>query len=109
MAQYAIFLYSPNVDIDEDPEPGELEKHDRYADDLKSSGTLIAAFPLQPITASTSIRSDGLADGPFIEAKEVVVGVYVIEAADLDDALKTAERNPILTQGGGLEVRPVAT
>lgn len=109
MAQYAIFLYAPNVDIDEEPAPGKLEKHYRHADELISEGTMIAGFRLQPITASTSIRSDGLTDGPFLEAKQVILGFYVIEASDLDAALKTAKRNPILTQGGGLEVRPVIT
>jgi hypothetical protein len=109
MAQYAIFLYAPNVDIDEEPAPGKLEKHYRHADELISEGTMIAGFRLQPITASTSIRSDGLTDGPFLEAKQVILGFYVIEASDLDAALKTAKRNPILTQGGGLEGRPVIT
>lgn len=109
MTQYAIFLYAPNVDIDEEPAPGELEKHDRYADELISEGTMISAFRLQPITTATSIRPDALTDGPFLEAKEVIVGFYVIEAPDLDAALKTAKRNPILMQGGGLEVRPVIT
>ncbi|MGC2192754.1 MAG: YciI family protein [Candidatus Dormiibacterota bacterium] len=109
MAQYAIFLYAPNVDTDEESAPGELEKHDRYAEELNGSGTMIASFRLQPVTTATSVRREGLTDGPFLEAKEVILGFYVIEATDLDAALETAKRNPILTQGGGLEVRPVAT
>jgi hypothetical protein len=49
-----------------------------------------------------------VSDGPFIEAKEVVLGFCIVEAPDLDAALAIAKRNPILHQGGGLEVRPVA-
>jgi hypothetical protein len=109
MAQYAIFLYAPKDEIDEDPEPELLAPYERYGDELNRSGTQIAAFPLQPVSTATSIRPDVVTDGPFLETKEVVIGVYVIEARDLDAALEIAKRNPILTQGGGLEVRPVAT
>ncbi len=54
------------------------------------------------------VTGDAVTDGPFIEAKEVILGFYVIEAPDLDAALEIARRNPVLGDGGGLEVRPVA-
>ena len=107
MPQYAVFLYAP-ADDDTEPEPGARESHDRHAQELRESGAVLAMFALSPSTTSTSIRSDGITDGPFIEAKEVVLGFYVIEAHDLDAALDVAGRNPILGQGGGVEVRPVA-
>jgi hypothetical protein len=72
------------------------------------SGTMVAAFELEPPDTATSLRGDTVTDGPFIEAKEVIAGFYVIEAPDLDAALQVARQNPILRQGGGLEVRPVA-
>jgi hypothetical protein len=109
MTQYAILLYAPLADQGAEPAPEELEAHERHAEDLTRSGAMVAAFALQPVTTATSIRGDVLTDGPFLEAKEVVAGFYVIEASDLDAALETARQNPILQQGGGLEVRPVAT
>ena len=45
-------------------------------------------------------------DGPFAETKEVVAGVYVLEARDLDHALELAAMTPIID--GGVEVRPIA-
>jgi hypothetical protein len=48
-----------------------------------------------------------LTDGPFIDSKEVVAGFYVIEAPDLDAALAIAATNPVVRDGGGVEVRPV--
>jgi hypothetical protein len=107
MPQYAVFLYAP-VDDDAEPQPGAREEHDRHADELRDSGKAVAMFALEPHETSTSIRCDGITDGPFLETKEVVLGFYVIEAHDLDVALAVAGRNPILHQGGGLEVRPVA-
>jgi hypothetical protein len=106
MPQYAVFLYAP-VDDDTEPDPDARAAHDRHADELRDSGSMLACFALESVSTATSIRALGITDGPFIEAKEVVLGFYVIEAHDLDGALAIAGRNPIIRQGGGVEVRPV--
>ncbi len=105
MPQYAIFLYA--TDDDTEPVPGARAAHDRHADELRDSGALLAAFALEPASTATSIRGFGITDGPFIESKEVILGFYVVEAHDLDAALTIAALNPIIRQGGGVEVRPV--
>ena len=46
-----------------------------------------------------------ITDGPFIESKEALAGVFVIEARDLDHALELARMTPIID--GGVEVRPL--
>src|SRR5262245_5158664 len=109
MAQSRILLFAP-APADADAEtPEEREAHARHGEDVeKLGGTMLTAFALQPSTTATSIRGDVVTDGPFVDAKEVVAGVYVIEAPDLDAALAIAARNPINQQGGGVEVRPVA-
>ncbi len=116
MPQYAILLYAPIDDEDEstvdDPDAQErqsegMREHDRHSQDLQDEGVMIAAFGLESYEAATSIRAEGITDGPFIESKEVVLGVCVVEAPDLDAALAIAQRNPILHQGGGIEVRPI--
>jgi hypothetical protein len=107
MTEYAILLYANKSEITSDPEGPELEEHNRYSEELQREGNMIAAFALESYETATSIRASGLTDGPFIEAKEVVLGFYVIEAPDLDAALAVALRNPIIAQGGGVEVRPV--
>ena len=86
----------------------EMEVHDRHADELEREGVMSRAFALEPTATATSVRGDLVTDGPFIEAKEVIVGFYIIDAPDLDGALRVARRNPILQRGGGLEVRPIA-
>ena len=108
MAEYAILLYAPFGEAEDDPGLEEVAAHERHAEDLSRSGSMVAAIALHDAGMATSVRGDVVTDGPFIEAKEVIIGVYVIEAADLDAALEIARRNPILQQGGGLEIRPVA-
>ena len=54
---------------------------------------------------ATSIRGGDVTDGPFIETKEVIGGVYILEARDLDHALALAKLTPIVD--GGVEVRPL--
>jgi len=60
----------------------------------------------QEVPGLLSIRGDVVTDGPFTEAKEVVAGVFVLEAPDLDTALRIAKLNPA-TRDGGVEVRPL--
>jgi hypothetical protein len=102
VAQYAVLIYAT------DTTPEDPEAHDRYAEELAESGCLTAAFALEPVATATSVRGNAVTDGPFVEAKEVVAGFYVIEAPDLDAALTIAGRNPATRHGGGVEVRPVA-
>jgi hypothetical protein len=106
MTQYAIFLYAPQEDQPETLEE-RLEEHQDHSDVLANSGAMVTAFRLEDPDMTTSIRGDVITDGPFIESKEVIAGFYVIEAPHLDAALEIARQNPILHQGGGLEIRPV--
>ncbi|MET9019173.1 YciI family protein [Actinopolymorpha sp. NPDC004070] len=108
MAQYAILIYADDSAHSPDATPEELAAHDRHAEELISSGAMIAAAALQPRDTATSVRADAITDGPFVDAKEVIAGFCVVEAPDLDAALKIARSNPATQQGGGVEVRPVA-
>lgn len=108
MAQYAVLIYAADSADSSDAGPKGLEAHDRHAVELEESGCLAAAFALEPRVAATSIRGDVVSDGPFVDANEVVAGFYVIEAPDLDAALRIAGRNPAVGQGRGVEVRPIA-
>ena len=71
---------------------------------------MVARERLREATLSTTVRvrDDGLvvADGPFAETKEQIAGIYVIECADLDEAIEIASRNPG-ARSGTIEVRPV--
>ena len=65
---------------------------------------------LQPVATATTVRPDGaggftVTDGPFVASKEALGGYYLVEAADLDEAIEMAKAVPVLS--GGLEVRPI--
>jgi hypothetical protein len=107
MPQYAIFLYGPIESDHEESNDDRIEPHNQYAEELEGEGVMTLAFRLASYETATSLRAEGMTDGPFIEAKEVILGFYVVEAEDLDGALDIARRNPILRQGGGVEVRAV--
>jgi len=110
MAEYAILLYAPVSDVSdvhEDDGGAARAEHDQHSKDLQADNSMIAAFALEPYTMSTSIRGDVITDGPFLETKEVILGLCIVEAHDLDAALAIARTNPICHQGGGVEVRPV--
>ncbi|ACU69498.1 YCII-related protein [Catenulispora acidiphila DSM 44928] len=106
MAQYAILLFDTAGAGDYTPEQQQASQ--RHAEDLIESGVLSSAYALDSVETATSVRGDAVTDGPFIDAKEVVAGFYVVEAPDLDAALELAKRNPAVQWGrGGIEVRPV--
>jgi hypothetical protein len=66
---------------------------------------------LQPPESATTVRGeDGrtlTTDGPFANTKEILGGLYLLEAADLDAALEVAARIPAVRMGGAVEVRPI--
>ncbi|HEU0115790.1 MAG TPA: YciI family protein, partial [Thermomicrobiales bacterium] len=82
-----------------------------YRDTLKHSGHYVASSPLQPVRTATTIRvrhgQTFLTDGPFAETKEQLAGFYLIEAADLNDAIRLAAKMPP-ARFGTIEVRPLA-
>ena len=76
----------------------------------RRAGALRGGAALEPSETATSVRDDGesgfaITDGPFAETKEVLGGYYVIEAADLDEAIAIAKEVP--APFGGVEVRPI--
>ena len=107
MAQYAILIYAHDSAHAPDATPDDLETCDRHSDELAASGSMVMAYALTPRDMATSVRADAITDGPFLDSKEVVAGFYVIEAPDLDAALAIAGGNPVVRDGGGVEVRPV--
>ena len=107
MVQYAVLIYAHDSAHAPEATAEDTEPCDRHSDDLAASGVMVAAYALTPRDMATSVREDMITDGPFIDSKEVIAGFYVIEAPDLDAALAIAKDNPVVRDGGGVEVRPV--
>ena len=109
MPQYTVLIYQS--ELPEDFPPEELRQLIEANQNLPArvaahGGQIVAAVELEPWSTATAIRGGMVSDGPFAETKEVVAGVYVLEARDLDHALELAAMTPIVD--GGVEVRPIA-
>jgi hypothetical protein len=83
-----------------------------WAREMQARGVLLVeGSQLQPTSTATTVRNSGdevlVADGPFAETKEQILGYDVIECADLDEAIYAASRHPVALSGGVVEVRPV--
>jgi hypothetical protein len=111
MSQYLVLIYEDEAGYAQGDQAvwnAIYEEHtvfgQKHADAIKGGDAL------QPTSTATSIRPDGaggytVTDGPFAETKEALGGYYLIEAADLDQAIEIAKQVP--ARFGGVEVRPI--
>ena len=81
-----------------------------YDEALRESGHLVVTGSLQSARSATTIRPRkgkvSITDGPFAETKEQLGGFYLVEAKDLDEAIKLAGGIPAV-RTGSIEVRPI--
>jgi hypothetical protein len=87
-----------------------LNEYMDFTKSLAQSGHYRASNQLHPVAKATTVRVRDkkklVTDGPFAETKEQLGGFYLIEAADLDEAVGIAARIPSARQGS-IEVRPI--
>ena len=108
--KYMLLAYLDEKVLNEEEYKECYVKSAALTQELHASGHYVAAAPLHPVATATSVRvRDGkrlVTDGPFAETREQLGGYYIIEAENLDEALKIAERVPP-AKFGTVEVRPV--
>jgi hypothetical protein len=83
--------------------------------ELRASGHLVAQGSLQSPRATATVRprhgNVSVTDGPFAETKEQIGGFFIIEARDLNEAIRVASKHPAAHLGEeigwGIEVRPM--
>ncbi|MFI6503854.1 YciI family protein [Nonomuraea typhae] len=108
MPQYAILIYQPAPADPLQISPEYQQALEHYPAQIEElGGRAVRGYALQPSTTATAVRGEAVTDGPFIETKEVVAGFFILEAPDLDVALKICKLNPVVLEGGGVEVRPL--
>ena len=112
MSQYMLLLYAEKTDdpVEQARRDGELPLWRELYDGLSEAGVLVSSGRLYPVDVATTVRERGgeeeILDGPFAVTKEYLAGYYVLECADLDEALRHARRVP-LRRYGAVEVRPI--
>ena len=81
-----------------------------YTRGIKKAGNYIGGEALQPVATATTVRQRNgktlTTDGPFAETKEQLGGYYLVDAKDLDEAIKLAGGIPAV-RTGSIEVRPI--
>jgi hypothetical protein len=93
------------------PEEGAemMAAYEKFVHEATESGVLRGGERLRPTTDATTVQvRDGkvlTADGPFAETKEQIGGFFVVECADLDEAIEVASKIPG-AHHGSIEVRP---
>jgi hypothetical protein len=110
--QYALLIYTPDPTGDVPPEAiaAEMEQYNAFSEHLRARGAMLGGEALDSVATATTVRViDGrtvTTDGPFAETKETLGGFYLVEAADLDEAIAYAAMIPG-AKHGCIEVRPV--
>jgi hypothetical protein len=86
------------------------EESAQLCQELQSRGQFVSANPLQSVSTATSVRvrngKPAITDGPFAETREQLGGYFLVDADDLNEAVKIAARIPGARKGT-IEVRPV--
>ena len=111
--KYACLIYDDEKVFDEMPKEqfdAILGEYFALDDELRQSGHLLGGEALQPVSTATVVRIRNgrlsTTDGPYAETKEQLGGFFLIEAKDLDEAIRIAARIPS-ARLGSIEVRPV--
>ena len=113
MSQYMLLVYEEEVDPAVQAErERELPVFVELHRSLREAGLLVGVHRLRDTGSATSVRvrdaQTEITDGPFAVTKEVLAGYYVLECADLDEALEQAARAP-MARWATIEVRPVVS
>ena len=113
MARYAILIYEAESGYAEGGQEAWQqagEAHGRFAGQVgEKGGKIVGGDALEPTSTATSVRGDLVTDGPFAETKEALAGYYMIECANLDEAIEWATKIPTACKGGEgcIEIRPL--
>jgi hypothetical protein len=108
--KYLLLIYTDEKSWTEGERENCFEESTKLTHELDAAGKYLGASPLHPVAMATSVRvREGkrlVTDGPFAETHEQLGGFFMIEAADLDEAINIAGRIPGARKGT-VEVRPV--
>jgi hypothetical protein len=110
--QYALLIYTPEPteEVPAEARAAQTAEYDAVTQHMRERGAMLGGEALDTTATATTVRViDGrtiTTDGPFAETKETLGGFYLIDAADLDEAIGYAAMLPG-ARNGCVEVRPV--
>ena len=111
MTQYAALIYSRDVDWSQPEFAEETKQYGEFGEE--AAAMIRGGAALYQTSTATTVRVQGgrggevvTTDGPYAETKEALTGFYLLECADLDEAIATAAKLPAAWDGA-VELRPV--
>jgi hypothetical protein len=111
--RYMLLIYGDESgwgNLSEADQETEMGKWYAYTEEMQKAGVSTQGDALQPTSTATTVRDNGgepmVTDGPFAETKEQLGGYYVLDVADVDEAIKWAHKCPAATSGT-IELRPI--
>ena len=111
--KYLLLIYENEASFTglSEAEQGKIfQEYMDYTKGIRKSGNYVAGEALEPISTATTVRVKNgktvATDGPFAETREQLGGFYMVEAKDLDEAIKLAAGIPA-SRTGSIEVRPI--
>ena len=111
MAIYAALTYTRDVDWSAPEQAQEMAEYMQFGNAHREQ--IQGGEVLYPTGTATTVRVTGarggevvVTDGPYAETKEALTGFYLIEADDLDEAIRISAELPA-AWGGAVELRPV--
>ncbi len=112
MPRYLLILGGADLDKrsgDPDFRARMLERYSVWMRGLEARGQLVESLKLYDQTGRRlTVRGGEVIDGPFIESKDAVGGLFVVDAASLDEATEAARSCPVIElQNGWVEVRVI--
>jgi hypothetical protein len=114
MAKYMVLIYGDEAQWGAmTPEQGAVHETAHETFRAAAGAQINGDGELEFSSTATTLRSDGaggvaITDGPFLETKEALGGFYLLDASDLDGAIKLASMLPeVQASHSGVEIRPV--
>ncbi|PYQ63482.1 MAG: hypothetical protein DMF54_16670 [Acidobacteria bacterium] len=111
--KYLLLIYGNEGDfanVSEADQGRIFQEYMDYTKGIRKNGNYIGGEALQPVATATTVRQRNgktlTTDGPFAETKEQLGGFYLVEAKDLDEAIKLGSGIPAV-RTGSIEVRPI--
>src|SRR5215831_12384089 len=109
--EYLLLIHASENGSAQDADRDEmLGRYGVFTQEVRDAGKLLGANELQSVATATTVRVRNgetlTTDGPFAETKEQLGGYYLLDCADIDEAIAYAARIPS-AERGSIEVRPV--
>jgi len=111
MPMYIALTYTPDVDWTQPEYAGEMQEYREFG--AAAAAVIKGGHALYPTATATTVRVPAgkggealTSDGPYAETKEALTGFYLLDCADLDEAVAIAAKMPA-AWNGAVEVRPV--